>query len=46
MHGLLLLVLLFVAARLVRAGDEVADSQKTQPEMAVTYVSPTNGLGS
>jgi len=45
-NGLLLLVLFVVPAMLVRAGDDVADRQKTQAEMAVTYVSPTNGLGS
>ena len=45
-NGLLLLVLFFASPRLVWAGDNVADNQKIQMEMADPYVSPTNGLGS
>ena len=45
-YGWLLLVLFFAPAMLGRAGDAPTVNPKTPPEMAVTYVSPTNGLGS
>jgi signal transduction histidine kinase len=43
---LLPLVFFLFLAPLARADDDVVADRKTQPEMAMTYVSPTSGLGS